>query len=136
MKGSPWLRVVAVSLAVGGILYGLLWGITAVWGIRGLRARYESLPLEFPSPDVNSKRVILMYGFDPEKFRHPGKDQELFYVGRFRTPAPFLVTVDVAGANEECGHFSRMMWQWWMGDYRLVHQQTLWSFGNYSDPDF
>lgn len=135
VKDSPWLRVVLVSLAVGSVVYGLLWGVTAVWGIRGLRAQYDAIQ-EAPSPDITTPRLIRVDRFDPEKFRHPKKDEDLFYVGRFRTPAPFLVVADVAGATVECGHCSRVMWVWWMGDFKLIHQQTLWSFGDYSDPDF
>jgi hypothetical protein len=53
----------------------------------------------------------------------------LLYFGRFRSPAPFIVTLDVAEANQEIGHSPRLTFRWWMGDFRLVRTETYWSSG-------
>lgn len=115
-------------------LYGLLWGVTAVWGIRDVRRHYESLPGGFIPPEGSAARLILMDSFDPDRFRYPGKDRMLLYFGRFRAPAPFVVTLEIAEANEARGHATRLLFRWWMGDFRLFREETYWRFGEDSNP--
>lgn len=139
MKALFRHRVVAVSLALGLLLYGLLWGLTAVWGVRDLRAYYEAFPMGyFPAdpddPDAKPVTLVRAERFDPVRFSHPGKERTLLYFGELRSPAPFLISLEIAMATEEGGHASQLLIHWWPGDWKLVDEKTFWSFGNYSEP--
>jgi len=84
----------------------------------------------FPTP------APLSENFDPVRFRSPGKERMLLYFGEIRCPAPFLVSLDIAESTEAGGPAAHMAFHWWRGGLNLVHKQTFWSFGDYSEPIF
>jgi hypothetical protein len=113
----------------------LLWTLTWVWGVRGIRAFYDSFPTEIQLDDLEDPRpkpltVVRLDSFDPDVFRHPGDGRVFYYFGRLRSPCPFVVSLDVAVSHETGGEEDKLLIGWWFGRMKLLRKETSWAFGD------
>lgn len=128
--------VVVVGLALGGLVYGFLWTAAWVWGIPNVREWYERQPTGLVIPgDPEDAEATGLYltrldSFDPDHCRLPTKGHEEHYYGRYRSPAPFLVSMDYVRLTDKGGYSSRRLIHWSWGHWKIVHEVITWKVGN------
>lgn len=123
-----WTRpAVVVGLALGVLLYGFLWTAAWVWGIPHVREWYERQPTGQVLPELVLTRLD---SFDPDHCRLPAKGNEAHYYGHYRSPAPFLVSMDYARLTDKGGYASRRLIYWNFGAWKIVHEAITWKLGD------
>jgi len=125
---------IVVGLALGALLYGVLWTATWVWGVPHVREWYQRRPtgLLFAPKEPGEKYLFVrrLDSFDPEHCRLPAKGDEEYYYGSYRSPAPFLVSMDYARLTDKGGYASRRLIYWSIGKWKIVHEVITWKLGD------
>jgi hypothetical protein len=125
---------VVVGLALGALLYGVLWGTTWACGIPHVRDWYQRQPtgLLFAPTESDGKYLCVrrLDSFDPENCRLPVKGTEEYYYGHYRSPAPFLVSMDYVRLTANGGYASRRLIYWSIGTWKIVHEVLTWKLGD------
>lgn len=113
---------IAGALVAVFVLYVACWGLTAVVGVPAVREMWELLPSNAAVPMTPVRH------FDPARFAPPaaGSGETLFHVGRCWTPAPFLVSVDLAVWDDQKGEASRIWLFWFFGRISVLNQKYSW----------
>ena len=81
---------------------------------------------------VSALELVLtrLDSFDPDHCRLPAKGNEAHYYGHYRSPAPFLVSMDYARLTDKGGYASRRLIYWNFGAWKIVHEAITWKLGD------
>lgn len=135
LRDLNWRRQLLWACLLGGLLFLVMWFVTAMFGLSGIAERYRTaltsdVPQKYcPGLEIPVERRIAYDSYDLEKIEQLLRDRPppWYYVGQPYAPMPFVVTVEYGAMKGEnyCGG-SQVYAIWLFGWTYDFHHDLLW----------